>query len=1004
MYGVLLDLKLECSMKNKNLSHPSVTVIVTSVHRMTSKNDDITSTTAVVGDLTSFTQEQIAQTLANVDVSFTCRCCQVKKTTLQGLIDHMVKGSCMKSENHGDVKDVAPVSTQLDDAPSNYEGAQTLVRPDIETINAHTPSAEDLAGSATLDASADVEIIAVKPKSKRGRKKRKICHVDEEAEVSYMPTVPPRRHNTRCSTGAIKRINIAKLLGASMKLESEEPEEGTKKEKLKDDDDEEESRRTATQIKKEVGDAPKRGRGRPRKYPKVEQSSSVSVKEEDAVCDVEEDAVCDVDKPSAPVKARGRPRKEKPKEDNEVCKVEEPTTSKALLPYQPLWDLSTFLLNETKTSESCVDDIEHDDVQTDSPIEEQADTSTEETFGSPITSSCAEKDESVLSPAVRATDRIKRPNAGWKRPRTHRCNICKMRFFATLDELNLHLACHLEDAKDGDGVGVDVDKRDAYVCCECQYACAGWNRMLIHLVSHAELRTKLRNTSIVKNIIGVFRCPVCRKAFEKKGNMKGHYRKVHFKQNRVCEVCGKTLAGVDEKTFVRHVEKCKNVMIQCEFCDYKTTVTANFRKHYKVHTGEGFTCAVCLAVYPTRQRYEVHARTHAAVRPKSVCEFCGQEFLSEDAVRKHVQRFHVEHLVRYGCPQCQYIGKMETDLRKHVTSVHNKKFKCASCPYQTNSVSAFEQHHEYHQPDRIYVCPFNDQFNEQCFYRGATTKQLANHVSQVHKIGSRHQCPICQKFYKKKTHLLRHLVSHTKEKPYVCLECGTAFMNHSSYYRHRRKTGHDKKREGVVSVPQNITIQYLAAEEVVEVTTSMSPKVDDPSNANQQVALAPSHAAFMQDVANAEEVLRHEQGGATEQVLLFDSSMFQLAPSSMADLANAITVEPLTEEVHTEATDGSTEGTTQEVTYILKVAGDDAEYETSTEVVETLPASASAPEQLQEVVYKEANSCGVQTTIVEVAAPGGDDPDEHRYVILMCNSGDEPEAALSMLQLQSTVQ
>ena len=177
----------------------------------------------------------------------------------------------------------------------------------------------------------------------------------------------------------------------------------------------------------------------------------------------------------------------------------------------------------------------------------------------------------------------------------------------------------------------------------------------------------------------------------------------------------------------------------------------------------------------------------------------------------------------------------------------------------------------------------------------------------------------------------------------------------------------------------------------------MSPQVDEASTVNQQVALAPSHAAFMQDVANAEEVLRHEQGGATEQVLLFDSSMFQLAPSSMADLANAITVEPLTEEVQTEAPDSATE----EVTYILKVAGDDAEYEAATEVIETLPTST---EQLQEVVYKEANSCGVQTTIVEVAAPGGDDPDEHRYVILMCSSADEPEAALSMLQLQSTVQ
>ena len=486
---------------------------------MTSKGDDDTTTTAVVGDLTSFTPEQIAQTLANVEVSFTCRCCQVKTTTLQGLIDHMVKGSCMKSENRGDVEDVAPVSNRLGDAPSNHEGAQILVSPESETIDTHKSNAEDLTGSATLDASADVEIIAVKPKSKRGRKKRKIVDVDEEAEVICTTMVPPRRHNTRCSTGAIKRLNIAELLGAPMKWESEEPEEGTKKEKLKDDRDEGESPRRVTQIKKEVGDAPKRGRGRPRKYPKVEQSCSVPVKEEHTVCDVDEQSI--------PVKSRGPPRKVKPTEDDKVCKVEAPTTSKALVPYQPLWNLSTFLLNETNTSESCVDDITHDDLRTDSPNEEQADVSTEVTSDSPITPLHAEKDESMMSPVVRPNERIKRPNAGWKRPRTHRCNICKMRFFATLDELNLHLDCHLDAAK-SDGAGLDIEKRDSYVCCECQYACVGWNRMLIHLVSHRELRTKLRDASasIVRNIIGVFRCPVCRKAFEKKGNMNGHYRKV----------------------------------------------------------------------------------------------------------------------------------------------------------------------------------------------------------------------------------------------------------------------------------------------------------------------------------------------------------------------------------------------------------------------------------------------------------------------------------------------
>ena len=82
-------------------------------------------------------------------------------------------------------------------------------------------------------------------------------------------------------------------------------------------------------------------------------------------------------------------------------------------------------------------------------------------------------------------------------------------------------------------------------------------------------------------------------------------------------------------------------------------------------------------------------------------------------------------------------------------------------------------------------------------------------VLQTHNIHYKNQCPICLKHFKKKTTLLRHLITHTCDRPYVCGDCSQTFYSHSTYYRHRHKTGHDAKREGIVSVPQNITIQYL---------------------------------------------------------------------------------------------------------------------------------------------------------------------------------------------------
>lgn len=191
-------------------------------------------------------------------------------------------------------------------------------------------------------------------------------------------------------------------------------------------------------------------------------------------------------------------------------------------------------------------------------------------------------------------------------------------------------------------------------------------------------------------------------------------------------------------------------------------------------------------------------------------------FVSEDSVKKHCARLHQNIQRSIACPDCPYIARMKVDLKKHIQAVHEKKHKCPNCPYCTNSDHAFEQHKSYHLADRVFACSVAG-----CFYRGSNAKQVAVHNSSVHHLNSKHQCPVCKKYYKKKTHLLRHLVSHTGDRAYSCLECGQSFFSHSSYYRHRRRMRHDENRDSVASVPQNITIQYF--DEAMDVAENPSP-------------------------------------------------------------------------------------------------------------------------------------------------------------------------------------
>lgn len=468
----------------------------------------------------------------------------------------------------------------------------------------------------------------------------------------------------------------------------------------------------------------------------------------------------------------------------------------------------------------------------------------------------------------------KKHTLGARRRLNFRCGTCKLRYFETEDELEIHLECH-------DG---GPDDPEYYRCKVCEYAAPTWNRILSHLVIHGEYKTRLVDTRSARNLFGKFACPKCEQCFERKVNMKNHLRMVHAKESQTCDQCGLTLHKVDRKTFVRHQEKCRDVKILCNYCEYTTTVRSNMQKHMKVHNGEGFRCGTCSAVFPTRQRFQVHLVTHQADRPRYECEYCGMMFLSEDSVKKHCARFHQNSHESIPCPHCQYIARIRADLKKHIHTVHEKKNQCPDCAFSTNSEHAFEQHQTYHLSDRIFGCSVAN-----CFYRASSVKQMTLHTISTHHMIGKHQCPVCQKYYKKKTHLLRHLVSHTGDQPYLCQECGQTFFSHSSYYRHRRRFGHDENREGIASVPQNITIQYLdnTTTEKQEFTDS------DDSSVNQSAPEMPNSqtmdAIHVFPATIYEQLLQTTAPRAVPSNLLSDATQDLLCETKLENTNSLVT-------------------------------------------------------------------------------------------------------------------
>ena len=234
---------------------------------------------------------------------------------------------------------------------------------------------------------------------------------------------------------------------------------------------------------------------------------------------------------------------------------------------------------------------------------------------------------------------------------------------------------------------------------------------------------------------------------------------------------------------------------------------------------EATKCDVCEEVFMNRRQLMTHKQKHSE---PMVCDVCGKSFFRKDCLRIHMNEVHAKGEEECQCQICGLKFPCSSRLRSHLNKRHNpekqiKTFSCSYCAKVFSDKESWSSHLNTHTKQTLYRCEMcNITFLRRavlylhnrrqhglkgglkyscryCKEKFKTTHFLFLHVKSdhfdqdlAHPKPIMKKCPYCPKLFARdrRLKLEAHVNSHTGNKPFTCLICGTSFADRSNLNAH----------------------------------------------------------------------------------------------------------------------------------------------------------------------------------------------------------------------------
>lgn len=385
------------------------------------------------------------------------------------------------------------------------------------------------------------------------------------------------------------------------------------------------------------------------------------------------------------------------------------------------------------------------------------------------------------------------------------CDYCKRQFTAK-STLEQHIiTVHNPVAKSL--VKVDIK---SLKCTKCDFKCMYMKQLENHALLHDEKRK--------------FVCKTCGYRYKEKTGLRDH-KEIH-NETPVCKLCGyKSTSKFDMKL---HQSESKHY--ECKQCSFKSADDSSLRYHMsKEHKQKKFQCEFCPYKAIKKQHLQMHQSVHSKEKPHE-CHRCDYKCSNISTLYVHSRIKHNEEIsnkqktgvkrpitkkaiILYQCDFCGHKSADRSNFICHI-KMHTRPYKCKHCDYRGANKRYFKDHVRLkHSGENLYHCDF-------CDYKSPTAAHLKRHLNTQHTGEETYKCEMCNAEFKDrsylnshkrlkhetvkndqskkfecyfcdyksalKSHVTRHLVSHTGEYPYKCDLCRFQCLDSSALKRHYR--------------------------------------------------------------------------------------------------------------------------------------------------------------------------------------------------------------------------